>query len=337
MNEIQLSVKRMVERLRKNPNVKEKELGNNISSFNFTRKAFKKGVWDNESVRARGLFINTELNQIVNRAYNKFFNIGEVEETTLEGLKKTLSFPVTAYVKYNGFLGMLGYDEGTDELVFSTKSTINGVHVNWFREIFYEHLTNKDISVLKVKKFLKHHNISLVFEVCDGINDEHIIDLAGKRTLYLLEAVKRTVKYRPMYYLRKMASILGCFESKKVVEQFYSFSDLYKFYDNITSKDFLLDDKPIEGFVCKDENNFQFKIKTPYYKKWKKIRYLKEYLELGKDELVDKKLLEEKDEEVRQVTYFMKELRCKNILKDKNICQVREMFYKNNKSDCSIK
>lgn len=336
MNESQLDVKRMIENLRKNPNIKEKKLSDNISSFNFTRKAFKKGVWDNETIRARGLFVNTETFQIVNRAYDKFFNIEEVEETSFKNLRKKVNYPITAYVKYNGYLGMLGYDEGTDELIFSTKSCIDSIHAKWFKEIFYGHLIDKDASIMKIKKFLKDHNLSLVFEVCDGVNDEHIINLEGKRKLYFLEAVKRTIEYQPMYYLGKMVSILGNFETKKLIKQFYSFSDFYNFYNEITLKDFLLDGKHIEGFVCKDLNNFQFKIKTPYYKKWKNIRYLKDFLEREKDEIVNKRLKKETDEEVKLVIYFMQELKDKNQLKDKNICQIRKKFYER-KNDCSIK
>ena len=43
--------KDFVDALRANPYVREKELGDNISSFNFTNKAFWKGHWDNETVK----------------------------------------------------------------------------------------------------------------------------------------------------------------------------------------------------------------------------------------------------------------------------------------------
>lgn len=274
MDNSQLSVKRMIEKLRKNPNVKEKELGNKISSFNFTRKAFKKGIWDNESVKARGLFINTETNEIVNRAYNKFFNVGEVEETTLKSLKETLAFPVRAYLKYNGFLGMLGYNEQKDELIFSSKSSIDSIHVKWFKEIFYKHLVMKGICPLLIKDFLKKQGVSLVFEVCDGVNDEHIIDLEGERKLYLLDVIDRDVKYKDQEFLRNFVSSFAGFENKQLIRIFNDYISFYNFYKEVEEKDYLMNGKYIEGFVCKDANNFQIKIKTPYYKKMEENKIL---------------------------------------------------------------
>lgn len=64
----------IVEMLRHNPYIKEKKMGN-ISSFNFTREAFSKQKWDHQTIKARGLFIDTRDNSIVARGYDKFFSI----------------------------------------------------------------------------------------------------------------------------------------------------------------------------------------------------------------------------------------------------------------------
>lgn len=53
--------------------IRVKELGNNIVSLNFTRDAFQNGIWNNETITARGLFINKVDGDIVARSYNKFF------------------------------------------------------------------------------------------------------------------------------------------------------------------------------------------------------------------------------------------------------------------------
>lgn len=39
-------------------------------------------------------------------------------------LQNKLQFPVTAYVKENGFLGLVSYDEYNDDLLIASKSTI---------------------------------------------------------------------------------------------------------------------------------------------------------------------------------------------------------------------
>lgn len=53
----------VVEALRSTSLVKEKQFGH-ISSFNFTRAVFTKGMWSNVTMKARGLFINTKTNEI---------------------------------------------------------------------------------------------------------------------------------------------------------------------------------------------------------------------------------------------------------------------------------
>lgn len=48
-----------VAQMKKSKFIKEKPLGNNISSFNFTDAAFTRSVWNSQTIKARGLFINT--------------------------------------------------------------------------------------------------------------------------------------------------------------------------------------------------------------------------------------------------------------------------------------
>jgi tRNA splicing ligase len=81
--ETECSVEEMVDALRRNPYVQEKKFGN-ISSFNYSDKAFYDRVWDEQTIRARGLYIDTLHNQVAARAYDKFFNVNEREETRFE-------------------------------------------------------------------------------------------------------------------------------------------------------------------------------------------------------------------------------------------------------------
>ena len=82
-----MELKDIVAGLRNSPYVKEKELGNGISSFNFTRKAFWDHHWTDMSVKARGLFIDTENMVVRARSYDKFFNLGERRDTELDYIK----------------------------------------------------------------------------------------------------------------------------------------------------------------------------------------------------------------------------------------------------------
>lgn len=96
----------LVEKLRKSSLIREKSFGT-ISSFNFTKEVFYSKKWDTLTCKARGLFIDTHSYSIVARSYDKFFNLYEREESSLESLERTLSYPVQVYVKENGFLGIM--------------------------------------------------------------------------------------------------------------------------------------------------------------------------------------------------------------------------------------
>lgn len=79
-------IKQLVERFRQSPLIKE-TCYENISAFNFTRKAFNRADWNDLTTRARGMFINTEKNRIICRGYDKFFQVDERPETKKEHLR----------------------------------------------------------------------------------------------------------------------------------------------------------------------------------------------------------------------------------------------------------
>ena len=108
-----------VQQMKDSTLVKERKLPDGISSLNFTRKAFQKSEWNELSVKARGMFVDEDGN-IIARSYDKFFNLGEVEETSIDSLRKNLVFPVKVYQKENGFLGILSVYNG--ELLYCSKS-----------------------------------------------------------------------------------------------------------------------------------------------------------------------------------------------------------------------
>ena len=48
-----------------------------ILACNFSRRAFTKGLWDETSCKARGLFLRADDAEVVARGYDKFFNLGQ--------------------------------------------------------------------------------------------------------------------------------------------------------------------------------------------------------------------------------------------------------------------
>ena len=68
----------LVARMSAHPEVRVREVEGmpGIIACNFSRRAFVKGLWDQTSCKARGLFLRASDAEVVARGYDKFFNIG---------------------------------------------------------------------------------------------------------------------------------------------------------------------------------------------------------------------------------------------------------------------
>ena len=265
------TVEQAVEYLRNNKFVREKKLGNGISSFNFTREAFYSANWTRQTVLARGLFIDTDNNKIMARSYEKFFRINEVRETEMIALKNRLKFPVKAYVKENGFLGIVSYNYKTNDLFIATKSSDKGDCAEYFNKILEPYKEN----ILKQLRYYHEINadLSLVFECIDVENDPHIIKYE-KSTLVLLDAIYNKLNFETVPYSNLVdfaKTKIGC----PVKELAYTIKDYDEFRDLVNranDEDFKYNGNYIEGFVFVDQNGFMTKLKTNYYTFWKHMR-----------------------------------------------------------------
>ncbi len=262
------SVYNLIENLRNNKYIYEKDLGYFISSFNFSKEAFYNKVWDNMTTQARGLFIDIKNNKILARSYNKFFKINERKETWLENIEKNLSYPVNFYLKYNGFLGILSIKD--DELFFASKSTNTGEYVEYFKTIFYNKFNDNQIKAMK-DKIIKE-NITILFEVIDNINDPHIIEYKESK-IVLLDMIYNSVDYSKIPYksLKNFADNNGI-EVKELLYTIYDLDSFKSTYETISKIDYKFNNEYIEGFVIEDSNNFMVKTKSFYYDKWKYLR-----------------------------------------------------------------
>ena len=146
----------LVEKLRKSSLIREKSFGT-ISSFNFTKEVFYSKKWDTLTCKARGLFIDTHSYSIVARSYDKFFNLYEREESSLESLERTLSYPVQVYVKENGFLGIMSANPYYDKALESTFTNRDSALGNHSSD-FVDFRTTADHKVLLCPKIHKKHH-----------------------------------------------------------------------------------------------------------------------------------------------------------------------------------
>jgi predicted kinase len=246
-----------------------------INALNFTKNVFFDASWDDLLVKARGLFINAQTQEIVARGYEKFFNVGERPETQLGALRNTLAWPVVAYVKENGYLGNLGYDSETGDLFVASKSTPDGDFADWFREILESTVSAEQRE--RLRRWLRDNEASMVFEVIDPVRDPHMIDY-DQPHLVLLDVFHRseTPEKLPLEHLQAIGERFGL-KTKERAMMFTNAQALEGWYARASSDlSWRYRNADIEGLVLEDKQGFQTKVKLPHYAFWKRMRSAKE-------------------------------------------------------------
>ena len=309
--------------LRDNKYISEKKFGN-ISSFNFTSKAFYDRAWDNQVVRARGLYIDTTKGKVVARSYNKFFNINEQPETKLDKLQDKLKFPVTAYVKENGFLGIVSYNEYEDDLLITSKSDMEGIFAQWLKEMLYRKVSGENI--LKMKEFIKENNVSFVFECVDMEHDPHVIKYPQSE-LFLLDIVQNGMEFSKLPYgeMVNVANQLGLVPKEKAFE-IATWQEFYDWYYEVLKEGYEFKGRIIEGFVIEDSEGYMTKLKLAYYNFWKFMRSIShEVIKTGNTRRTSA-LVTPLANEYYVWVRKLSETEDKESIPE-NICTLRDMFY----------
>ncbi|MBP3707142.1 MAG: metallophosphoesterase [Clostridia bacterium] len=309
----------------------EKRIDENISSFNFSKDAFFSQDWNSLTMKARGLFIDTRHNKIVARGYEKFFNIEERPETMPEHLAQNMQYPVTAYLKYNGFLGILSYNKNTDDLLFCSKSSATSKFANLFKTIFIKQYNDK---ISLIKQYLKENSVSMIFEVIDPISDPHIIE-NDKAEVILLDIITNSIIFEHLPYeqLVDIATYLGITKVKEKCYTINNGTEMMTFISQIKNPTYKYKDKYIEGFVLEDSNSFMVKYKTPYYNFWKEMRKVCE--KLRKEQDIDNVVIRTTDvENTSEVIDFIKtNYNITTFVNDEeipaDIITLRKLYYKN--------
>ena len=246
---------------RHNKYVRETTFGE-ISSFQFTKDAFYEEHWDKVVNKARGLFINTKTKNIVARSYDKFFLMNQYDYCTLDKFTP----PFRVYQKYDGFLGILGFDKNKHELVYCSKSTIApyGIFANLFRVGIEPRIKDYQNFI----KFMEENNVSFVFECVDPVTDPHIIKY-NKEMMVLLDVVSNTMTYnKPLIY-----------ENYKGLANEYFRNVIVKYYVGLYNELDIdnLKAQSGEGYVIEDAFGKMFKLKTYEYEIGKICDSIKQY------------------------------------------------------------
>ena len=300
-----------------------KECEYNLISLNFNREAFNKKKWNDLTIKARGLFVDKDSGEVKIRSYNKFFNFGE-RHVNLGYLKKYATYPIRAFKKYNGFLGLASVVN--NEIVLTSKSVTSGKYKDIFQDIW-----NKVESEVRelLKQTMIENNCTAVFEVVSPEYDPHIIKY-DKEHLYLLDFIENKLDLDTHNIdlefsenlMKKVEFSSNLLTKKEELTRLENYDELYNF---LAEKEKSLEE--FEGYVLCDNSGFMFKFKLPYYNLWKTRRA---WLERYRSALVKGKKVEvtEKDEH-RHFKKFLLKLG-KDKLQELSIIDVRELYEKGN-------
>ena len=132
---------------------------------------------------ARGLFTYRKRDgttEIAVRGYDKFFNVGEVNETNWENVISQTQGPYELSVKENGCIIFISGLEGNVLLVCSKHSTGARDNANLSHAVAGERWVEKHLDAIgKTKEDLanelRDRNVTLVAELCDDQFEEHVL------------------------------------------------------------------------------------------------------------------------------------------------------------------
>lgn len=234
----------------------------------YNNKVFYDNLWTPELMEARGLIVDNDFNVIV-KPFDKIFNFME-NETTCDRDKKVL-----AVEKRNGFLGVMSYHPKYGWIYSTTGSLDSG-----FADLAKSHLKQyEDI----LDFCFKGKSVSLMFEICDSVNDPHIIKEEDGEYLIGCNFDGE------LWTEHKLDNLGWVCDMKRPSWKHIQFDDLLE--ECKISK--------IEGYVVRDIDSDipLMKIKTPYYLICKFLGRLKQ--EKLDDLLVDSEKFKKKlkDEE----------------------------------------
>lgn len=255
---------------------------------------------------------------------------GGIIMINLSLLQQKLQFPVTAYVKENGFLGIVSYDEYNDDLFIASKSTTDGDFAQYLKDMLYSKTSAENI--ISIKNFAKDNNVSFVFECVDMQHDPHIIEYPQSE-LFLLDIVRNDMEFSKYDYAQvvNIANQFGLAHKEKAFE-IANWQEFFDWYYEVLEPDYEYNGRKIEGFVIEDSAGYMIKLKLAYYNFWKFMRSIaheairKGYIQ--KTSALTTPIANEFYAWVRK----LHEVEDKDSI-PRDICTLRRLFYKDKEKD----
>lgn len=324
--------------------VKVKKLPHDILSLNFSEDVFHHSIWNDITIKARGLFVDANTGEVLARSYDKFFNVGE--RNNKEDEIKELQYPVRLAMKENGFLGILSWDHRRNELIIASKSTTEKEYAGYIKDVWNLVRDNIKDQLIAI---LKSTNCSALFEVIHP-SDPHIVDYHNKKRMYLLDFVPNVLHIADGKNIDRELSekLKGKLLLVDIQDQ-----DIFKFVKEVTVHNpynfelgvelLTQGQQDVEGYVITDNAGKMYKVKCDHYNTWKRRRRtfqlfkdilfdesLPENIKLSKLDAINKRIAEKTPEVSMKIknedALFIEFLKEMNYDPNCNIIQLRELY-----------
>lgn len=250
-----------------------------VVACNFTRKAFYKGAWDAQTVRARGLFLDKNTGAVVARGYDKFFNIGQsgapatIRDLATEAAREARDnehYNVTLRKKHNGFLAIVSAIGGN--LVVLSKSGVTA----YSREA--ERILRAqigDAGCERLRRILADNNLSATFE-CISKRDPHMVYYT-KDEMIFLDFIHNAPDYDPVpldaaYTVIRTVDPLMPVAESKTLAYWWMWENATDLAGIITRMADRASHEHAEGYVVSYGDGRMAKIKTEWYTRAKWLR-----------------------------------------------------------------
>lgn len=250
-----------------------------VVACNFTRKAFYKGAWDAQTVRARGLFLDKSTGAVVARGYDKFFNIGQsgapstIRDLATEAAREARDnecYNVTMRKKHNGFLAIVSTIGGN--LVVLSKSGITA-YSREAERILRDQIG--DAGCERLRRVLADNNLSATFE-CISKRDPHMVYYTKDKMIFL-DFINNAPDYDPVPLdaafttIRAVDPLMPVAESK-TLGYWWMWENGTDLANIITRMADRASHEHAEGYVVSYGDGRMAKIKTEWYKRAKWLR-----------------------------------------------------------------
>lgn len=257
----------LLDHMRFNPNVRVTPVKgeDDLWACNFTRDAFRNRQWDEYSTTARGLFLNSQ-GDVVMRGFDKFFNLDENPETSLENVLDHMEYPVCIETKMNGFLGLVGARDDNTLRYYSKSGQTD------YSPLIRDHVTalldERGVSETELGCMLNRLRVTLTFEIIDMESDRHIIRYPGSTAMFL-----HAIKNQRDFAIDR--------EAESEVHRLCRFPQPGRIIgipdrDGLRRQITLAQKDTGEGVVIYGANGYMVKVKSDLYRQSKRLRPLLE-------------------------------------------------------------